>query len=152
NGVETRIQRDDGVTPTPVISWFILVHNPGRKEHLADGIVITPSHNPPQDGGFKDNPTHRGPPVTDMTQRAQDRANDRIPGGSPGVKRMPFAKALGAATTHQEDFVLPYVNDLKNVVDMNVIRGSGLKLGVDPLGGAARYYWEPINAVHNLHV
>jgi phosphoglucomutase len=152
NGMETRIQRDDGVTPTPVISWFILVYNRGRKEHLADGIVITPSHNPPEDGGFKYNPTNGGPADTDVTQWVQDRANELLRGGNAGVKRMPFARALGAATTHQEDFVLPYVNDLKNVVDIDVIRGSQLRLGVDPLGGAARYYWEPINAVYNLHV
>src|SRR6516225_4777802 len=152
NGVQTRIQRDDGVTPTPVISWFILVYNRGRKEHLADGIVITPSHNPPEDGGFKYNPTNGGPADTDVTQWVQDRANELLRGGNAGVKRLPFAKALGAATTHQEDFVLPYVNDLKNVVDMDVIRSSRLKLGVDPLGGAARYYWEPINAVYDLRV
>ena len=152
NGVQTRIQRDDGVTPTPVISWFILVHNRGRKEHLADGIVITPSHNPPEDGGFKYDGTNGGPADIDVTQWVQDRANELLRGGNAGVKRVPFARALGAATTHQEDFVLPYVNDLNNVVDMDVIRSSGIKLGVDPLGGAARYYWEPINAVYNLDV
>jgi phosphoglucomutase len=152
NGVQTVIQRDDGVTPTPVISRAILVYNNGRKEHLADGIVITPSHNPPEDGGFKYNPTSGGPTDTDVTQWVQDRANELLRGGNAGVKRMPFARALGAATTHQEDFVLPYVKDLKNVVDIEVIRSSRLKLGVDPLGGAARYYWEPINAVYNLHV
>jgi phosphoglucomutase len=152
NGVETRIQRDDGVTPTPVISWFILVHNRGRTAHLADGIIITPSHNPPEDGGFKYNPTNGGPADTDVTQWVQDRANELLRGGNAGVKRVPLARARGTATTHQEDFILPYVNDLKNIVDMDAIRGSGLKLGVDPLGGAARYYWEPINAVYNLQV
>lgn len=151
NGVQTKIQRDDGVTPTPVISWFILVYNRGRKEHSADGIVITPSHNPPEDGGFKYNGINGGPADVDVTQWVEDRANELLRGGNAGVKRVPFDRAL-AASTHQEDFVLPYVNDLKNVVDVDVIRRSGLKLGVDPLGGAARYYWEPINAVYNLSV
>ena len=138
NGVETIIQRDDGVTPTPVISRAILVYNRGRKEHLADGIVITPSHNPPEDGGFKYNPTNGGPADTDVTNWIQDRANDLLRAGNAGVKRVPFATALKAATTHQEDFILPYVNDLRNVIDMDAIRAAGLKLGVDPLGGAAR--------------
>ena len=145
NGVETIIQRDDGVTPTPVISRAILVYNRGRKEHLADGIVITPSHNPPEDGGFKYNPTNGGPADTDVTRWIQDRANELLRGGNAGVKRVPFAAAIKAATTHQEDFVLPYVNDLRNVIDMDAIRAAGLKLGVDPLGGAAVHYWEPIN-------
>jgi phosphoglucomutase len=152
NGVETFIQRDDGFTPTPVISWLILVYNRGRKEHLADGIVITPSHNPPEDGGFKYNPTNGGPADTDITKWVQDRANELLRGGNAGVKRMPFASALKAATTHQEDFILPYVNDLKNVIDMDAIRAAGLKLGVDPLGGAARHYWEPINEIYKLNV
>src|SRR6266849_3144210 len=122
NGVETIIQRDDGVTPTPVISRAILVYNRGRKTHLADGIVVTPSHNPPQDGGFKYNPTNGGPADTDVTKWVQERANELLRGDNSGVKRVPFVTALKAGTTHQEDFVLPYVNDLRNVVDMNVIR------------------------------
>ena len=137
NDVETIIQRDDGVTPTPVISRAILVYNRGRKEHLADGIVITPSHNPPEDGGFKYNPTNGGPADTDVTRWVEDRANELLRGNNAGVKRVPFAAAIKAATTHQEDFVLPYVHDLRNVVDMDAIRAAGLKLGVDPLGGAA---------------
>jgi phosphoglucomutase len=152
NGVETIIQRDDGVTPTPVISRAILVYNRGRKEHLADGIVITPSHNPPEDGGFKYNPTNGGPAETDVTQWVQDRANELLRGGNAGVKRVPFATAIKAATTHQEDFVLPYVNDLRNVIDMDAIRSAGLKLGVDPLGGAAVHYWEPINEIYGLNI
>ena len=111
NGVQTIIQRDDGVTPTPVISHAILVYNRGRKEHLADGIVITPSHNPPEDGGFKYNPTNGGPADTDVTKWVQDRANELVRGGNSGVKRVPFDSALKAGTTHQEDFVLPYVNE-----------------------------------------
>src|SRR5262249_27078489 len=143
NGVETILQRDDGVTPTPVISRAILVYNRGRKDHLADGIVITPSHNPPEDGGFKYNPPNRGPADTDVTTWIQDRANSLLRAGNAEVKRVPFATALQAATTHQEDFMLPYVNDLRNAIDMDIIRAAGLKLGVDPLGGAAVHYWEP---------
>jgi phosphoglucomutase len=152
NAVETIIQRDDGVTPTPVISRAILVYNRERKEHLADGIVITPSHNPPEDGGFKYNPTNGGPADTDVTTWVQDRANELLSGGNAGVKRVPLAAAMKAATTHQEDFVLPYVKDLRNVIDMDAIRAAGLKLGVDPLGGAAVHYWGPINEVYGLNI
>jgi phosphoglucomutase len=152
NGVETRIQRDDGFTPTPVISWLVLTFNRGRKEHFADGIVITPSHNPPEDGGFKYNGTDGGPADVDATQWIEDRANALIGGGNAGVKRTPYEKALASSSTHREDFVLPYVEDLKNVVDMDVIRGARLRLGVDPLGGAARFYWEPINDAYGLSV
>jgi phosphoglucomutase len=152
NDVETVIQPDDGVTPTPVISRAILVYNRGRTAHLADGIVVTPSHNPPEDGGFKYNPPNGGPADTDVTHWVQDRANDLLRHGNAGVKRVPFATAIKAASVHQDDFVLPYVQDLRNVVDMDAIRGSGLKLGVDPLGGASRPYWEPINAVYGLTV
>jgi phosphoglucomutase len=152
NGVETIIQRDDGVTPTPVISYAILVYNRGRKEHLADGIVITPSHNPPEDGGFKYNPTNGGPADTDVTGWVQDRANELLRSGNAGVKRVPFTTAIKAGTTHQDDFILPYVNDLKNVIDMDAIRSSGLKLGVDPLGGAAVHYWGPINEIYGLNI
>src|SRR5271163_2612766 len=152
NNVETIIQRENGVTPTPVISRAILVYNRGRKEHLADGIVITPSHNPPEDGGFKYNPPNGGPADTDVTGWVQNRANDLLRAGNAGVKRIPFAKAINSATTHQEDFVLPYVEDLKNVVDMDAIRGAGLRLGVDPLGGAALPYWEPINRLYKLDI
>jgi phosphoglucomutase len=152
NTVETIIQRDDGVTPTPVISRAILVYNRGRKEHFADGIVITPSHNPPRDGGFKYNPPNGGPADTDATRWIEDRANELLRGGNAGVKRMPYASAKKAGTTHEEDFVLPYVEDLRNVVDMEAIRDAGLKLGVDPLGGAARPYWEPINSIYKLDI
>jgi phosphoglucomutase len=152
NDVETIIQRDDGVTPTPVISRAIIIHNRGRKTGLADGIVITPSHNPPEDGGFKYNPTNGGPADTDVTRWVQNRANELLRGNNSGVKRVPFAAALKAATTHQEDFILPYVEDLKNVVDMDAIRAAGLKLGVDPLGGAALPYWEPINSIYKLNI
>jgi len=152
NGVETIIQRDDGVTPTPVISRAILVHNRGRSDGLADGIVITPSHNPPEDGGFKYNPTNGGPADTDVTAWVQDRANDLLRAGLAGVRRLPFERALAASTTHQEDFVVSYVRDLQSVVDMDAIRSAGLTLGVDPLGGAAAPYWEPINALYGTQI
>jgi phosphoglucomutase len=152
NGVDTIIQRDDGVTPTPVISRAILVHNRGRRQHLADGIVVTPSHNPPEDGGIKYNPPNGGPADLDVTEWVEDRANDLLRRGGTDVKRVPFATAFRAATTHQEDLVLPYVHDLRSVVDIDAIRGAGLALGVDPLGGASEPYWEPINSVHKLNV
>jgi phosphoglucomutase len=152
NGVETIIQSDDGVTPTPVISRAILVYNRKRKNHLADGIVVTPSHNPPEDGGFKYNPTNGGPADTDVTKWVEDRANELLRADNAGVNRVPLATAIKAATTHQEDFVLPYVNDLRNVVDMEVIHSASLKLGVDPLGGAAVHYWGPINEVYGLQI
>jgi phosphoglucomutase len=152
NDVETVIQRDDGVTPTPVISRAILVHNRDRTVHVADGIVVTPSHNPPQDGGFKYNPPNGGPADTGVTTWVQDRANELLRSGNAGVKRVSFAAAINAGTTHQEDFVLPYVEDLRNVIDMDAIRGAGLKLAVDPLGGSSRHYWEPINSVYKLDI
>jgi phosphoglucomutase len=152
NEVPTIIQRDDGFTPTPVISRAILVHNRSRRDRLADGIVITPSHNPPEDGGFKYNPTNGGPAETDVTQWIEDRANDLLRSGNAGVKRMTFTGAINAETTHQKDLALPYVNDLPNVVDMDAIRAAGLKLAVDPLGGAAVHYWEPINKIYGLDI
>jgi phosphoglucomutase len=152
NGVETVIQSRDGFTPTPVVSRAILVHNRGRTSRLADGIVVTPSHNPPEDGGFKYNPTNGGPADTDVTGWVQDRANQLLRAGNAGVRRVPYERALAAPTTREEDFLLPYVRDLPNVVDVAAIRAAGISLGVDPLGGAARHYWEPINAVHGLDV
>ncbi len=152
NGVETIIQRDDGVTPTPVISRAILVYNRGKSEHLADGIIITPSHNPPEDGGFKYNPPNGGPADTDVTSWIENRANALLREKNAGVKRVPFSSASKAATTHEEDFCLPYVRDLKNVVDMAAIKSAGLKLGVDPLGGAAVHYWGPICEIYGLDV
>ena len=152
NGVETVIQPNDGFVPTPVISRAILVYNKGRKEGLADGIVITPSHNPPEDGGFKYNPTHGGPADTEVTKWVQNRANDLLRAGNSGVKRIPFAQALQAACVHETDYILPYVEDLRNVIDMEVVRASGLKFGVDPLGGAALPYWEPIQSIYGLDI
>ncbi|MGA8758246.1 MAG: phosphoglucomutase (alpha-D-glucose-1,6-bisphosphate-dependent) [Stellaceae bacterium] len=152
NGIETIIQEADGVTPTPVISRAILVYNRGRAAHLADGIVVTPSHNPPEDGGFKYNPTNGGPADTDVTQWIEKRANELLGGRNAQVKRMMPATALRANTTHPQDLIHPYVDDLRNIVDMEAIRGAGLKLAVDPLGGAAVHYWEPINTVYGLDI
>jgi len=152
NGVETIIQRGDGVTPTPAISWLILRYNRGRRAHRADGIVVTPSHNPPEDGGFKYNPPDGGPAGTEVTEWIQDRANELLRAGNVGVKREPFATAVKAVSTHQEDFVRPYVEDLRHVVDMDAIREAGLELAVDPLGGAAAPYWEPINSIYKVRI
>lgn len=156
NGVETVIQRQGGFTPTPVISRAILTHNRGRDERSsgrADGIVITPSHNPPSDGGFKYNPPSGGPADVDVTRGVQDRANELLRAkGDGGVRRIPYASALKASTTHEIDFVLPYVEDLASVVDLAAIRAAGLRLGVDPLGGAALAYWEPINRLYGLDI
>jgi phosphoglucomutase len=152
NNVQTIIQRDDGVTPTPVISHAILVYNRVRKEHLADGIVITPSHNPPEDGGLKYNPPHGGPAETSVTKWVQQRANELLGEDNVDVKRVPYATAIEAATTIEEDLILPYVEDLRNVIDMEAIRAAGLKLGVDPLGGASLPYWEPINSIYGLDI
>jgi phosphoglucomutase len=152
NGVETVIQPDGGFTPTPVISRAILVHNQGRASGLADGIVITPSHNPPSDGGFKYNPPNGGPADTDITGAVQKRANELLKTGNAGVKRISYEHALRASTTHQRDYVRDYVRELSNVVDMAAIKAAGLKIGVDPLGGAAVHYWEPISEIYGLNL
>jgi len=152
NEVETVIQQGDGVTPTPVISRAILVYNRYHKDHLGDGIVITPSHNPPEDGGFKYNPMNGGPADTEITRWVEDRANELLRSGNADVKRIPLGKAMKARTTREEDLVLPYVRDLMNVVDMDAIRGAGLRLAVDPLGGAALPYWGPINSLYGLDI
>jgi phosphoglucomutase len=141
NGVTTQIQRQDGFTPTPVISHAILVHNRGRTDRIADGIVVTPSHNPPADGGFKYNPPSGGPADTDVTGWIQDRANALLRDGNRDVKRMPWESARQASTTSETDFARPYVKDLANVIDLAAIRAAGLRIGIDPLGGAAVGYW-----------
>jgi len=152
NAIETVMQRGDGMTPTPAISRVILVHNRGRTDRLADGIVITPSHNPPEDGGFKYNPPNGGPADSDVTNWIQERANALLRAGNADVKRVPFAAAIGSATTYERDFIAPYVDDLRNIVDLEAIHSARLTLGVDPLGGAAVHYWEPINAVYKLDI
>lgn len=150
NGIETRIAAGGEFTPTPAISHAILVHNRGRTQGLADGIVITPSHNPPQDGGFKYNPTHGGPADTAVTGVIEQRANALLRAGLAGVKRMPLAQARAAATTREHDFIGAYVADLVNVIDIDAIRASGLRLGVDPLGGAGLRYWQRIAEHYRL--
>ena len=152
NGVETRLQRDDGYTPTPVISRAILVHNRNLQAPRADGIVITPSHNPPRDGGIKYNPPHGGPADTDATGWIEQRANALMQDGNRAVRRVPYAQALAAPTIVQEDFVADYVADLGAVIDMEAIRQAGLKIGVDPLGGAAVAYWKPIAEKYGLNI
>ena len=152
NEVETVIQSADGFTPTPAISRAILVHNRDRTDHLADGIVITPSHNPPADGGFKYNPPNGGPADTDVTGSIQERANALLRAGNRGVKRLPLPEAQRAPTLSEQDFAAPYVEDLRRVIDMDAIRAARLKLAVDPLGGAAVHYWEPINRAYGLEI
>jgi phosphoglucomutase len=152
NDVVTIIQRDDGFTPTPVVSHAILTYNQGRSDRLADGIVITPSHNPPEDGGFKYNPTNGGPADTDVTQWIEQRANDLLRPSQADVRRVAFAVAIGAETTREDDLVMPYVEDLRHVIDMDAVRDARLSLAVDPLGGAALAYWEPINRVYGLDI
>jgi phosphoglucomutase len=152
NGVETMIQRDDAFTPTPAISHAILTYNRGRSKGLADGIVITPSHNPPEDGGFKYNSPHGGPADTDITSWVQDRANELLCAGNREVRRVPYESAGGAATTHPYDFRTPYVMDLTSVIDIECIRSAGVRLGADPLGGASVHYWEPIREIYGLDI
>jgi phosphoglucomutase len=150
NRVEVMIDQDDGYTPTPVLSHAILTHNRGRKEHLADGIVITPSHNPPEDGGFKYNPPEGGPADTAVTRWIEDRANAALTDKVQSVARVPYEKARKASTTHRYDFVTAYVDDLDAVVEMEVIRGAKLKIGVDPLGGAGVAYWGRIGERYGI--
>jgi phosphoglucomutase len=144
NGVTAMIAERDEYTPTPVISHAILTYNRNRMTGLADGIVITPSHNPPDDGGFKYNSTNGGPAATEITNAVQDQANAYLESGLSGVNRMPLDRALAASTTHRHDYVAAYTADLGAVLDMDAIRGAGLNLGVDPLGGAGVHYWAPI--------
>ncbi len=141
NGVNVLIDDDDGYTPTPVVSHAILTYNRARSSGLADGIVVTPSHNPPDDGGFKYNPPNGGPADTHVTGWIQDRANELLTGELRGVKRIPFDRARRASTTHRHDFMGSYIGDLSNVVDMDALSHAGLRLGVDPLGGAGVRYW-----------
>jgi phosphoglucomutase len=150
NGVEAVFQADDGFTPTPAVSRAILVYNRDHGARRADGVVVTPSHNPPADGGIKYNPPHGGPADTDVTGWIQDRANDLLGAGNAGVRHMSYTSAIQSASLHQEDLVGPYVEDLGNVVDMEAVRAGGLRIGVDPLGGAAVAYWPRIAAHYGL--
>ncbi len=150
NGVEVMIAEGDEYTPTPVISHAILTYNHGRKRGLADGIVITPSHNPPHDGGFKYNPPNGGPAESAVTGWIEATANEFLENGLRGVKRISFGKAVRAPTTHRHDYLNAYITDLANVIDMDAIRGAKINLGVDPLGGAGIHYWEPIAQRYGL--
>ncbi len=150
NGVTVMIQANHGYTPTPVISHAILTANRGKNTGLADGVVITPSHNPPDDGGFKYNPPSGGPAGPEITQVIQNQANEILANDLEGVRRMPLARALQADTTHEYDYVMPYVADLKNVVRMEAIKTAGLTIGVDPMGGAGVAYWQPIAEMYGL--
>jgi len=152
NGVLIHLQADDGYTPTPVISRAIIVHNAGNPAGRADGIVITPSHNPPQDGGIKYNPPHGGPADTDVTGWIEQRANALLADGNRGVKRLPYAQALAAATTRAIDLMTPYIAELGKVIDMDAIRQAKLRIGVDPMGGAAVAYWKPIAEHYGLDI
>jgi phosphoglucomutase len=152
NGVEVMVDARDGYTPTPAISHAILVYNKGRKTGLADGIVITPSHNPPEDGGFKYNPPNGGPADTGATGWIEKTANDLMAAGNREVRRMPIARALAAPTCHRHDFLETYVADLEHVVDLEAVRRSGLKLGADPLGGASVHYWPRIAERYQLNL
>jgi phosphoglucomutase len=152
NTVDVMISERDEYTPTPVVSHAILTYNRGRKTGLADGIIITPSHNPPHDGGFKYNPPNGGPADTDVTGWIEAKANQLLKARLEGVKRIPFERALHASTTHRHDYLNAYVADLGNVIDMDVIRGANLRLGVDPLGGAGVHYWKPIAERYGLNL
>ena len=152
NGVETYIQANDGFTPTPALSFAILEYNRGRKDGFADGIGITPSHNPPSDGGLKYNPPNGGPADTNVTNWIQHRANQLLHPTSHGLHRMPYETALRGATTHLHDYVRPYVEALGSVLDLDAIRSAGVKIGVDPLGGASVNYWEPIKERYGLNL
>jgi len=152
NGVEVMVDRGGGYTPTPAVSHAILTYNQGRKTGLADGIVITPSHNPPEDGGFKYNPPHGGPADTDATRWIEQRANALLTDELRGLPRIPYEKARRAATTHEHDYIGAYIADLGSVVDMDIVRTAGLRIGIDPMGGAAVAYWKPIAERYGLNV
>ena len=152
NNIDVMIQTGFGYTPTPVISHAILTYNQSRSSGLADGVVITPSHNPPEDGGFKYNPPTGGPADTETTNIIQNRANEILMQDLRDVKRMPVELALKTNTTHEYDYVSPYINDLENVIDMKAIASAGLKIGVDPMGGAGVYYWNPIAEKYGLDI
>ena len=152
NVVPVRMAQGHGYTPTPVISHAILVYNRGRSEGLSDGIVITPSHNPPDDGGIKYNPPHGGPAGTEVTRWIEDRANELLRQANRGVKRVPYSRAIQGTMIREVDFISPYVEDLKNIIDLEIIRAAGLRIGVDPLGGASVAYWEPIAQKYGLKI
>ncbi len=152
NGINILIQKDRGYTPTPVISHAILTYNRGRKSGLADGIVITPSHNPPESGGIKYNPPNGGPADTGITRWIENRANDLLLNSNSGVKRIPYERAIKAGTTHEHDYIKTYVEDLEQIIDMDTIRSANLKIGADAMGGAGLAFWEPIAERYGLNI
>ena len=152
NAVQVRMAANDGFTPTPVISHAILGYNYERVQHYADGIVITPSHNPPADGGFKYNSTNGGPADTDITSWIQNRANELLAADNKGVRRRPYEAVMRASSALQYDFITPYVNDLENVLFMDAIRASRVRIGIDPLGGAAVAYWQHVAERYDLNI
>lgn len=152
NQIDVHLQANDGYTPTPTISRAILAHNADQAAPRADGLVITPSHNPPQDGGIKYNPPHGGPADTDVTGWIEQRANALMAEGNRAVKRLPYHQALAAPTTHAVDLMTPYINALGEVIDMEAIRRANVRIGVDPMGGAAVHYWRPIAAHYGLDI
>jgi len=152
NGVDVMLAEHDEYTPTPAVSHAILAHNRGRRDGLADGIVVTPSHNPPEDGGFKYNPPHGGPAETGATHRIEVEANELLKRNLSGVKRVPIERALRAATTHRHDYLNTYGSDLGSMIDMEAIRGASIRMGVDPLGGAGVHYWAPIAERYGLNL
>ncbi|HVX85180.1 MAG TPA: phosphoglucomutase (alpha-D-glucose-1,6-bisphosphate-dependent) [Phycisphaerae bacterium] len=152
NNMLAMIAAGDGFTPVPVISRAVINYNRGRKDHLADALIATPSHNPPADGGFKYNPPNGGPATSNVTSWIQNRANELLQANNKGVRRTPYESARNASTTQETDFILPYVRDLALALNMQAIKNAGLKLGVDPLGGAALVCWEPINRLYGLSI
>ena len=152
NGVEVVIHGRNGFTPTPVISFFILKHNQQGVKNKADGVVITPSHNPPRDGGFKYNPPSGGPADTDVTEWIQNRANELMDAGNKGVRKIPYQKARRAPNVHEQDFIGPFVAELSQIVDLNIIREAGVHVGIDPLGGSGVHFWEPIADTYELNL
>ena len=152
NEVEVMLAEGDEYTPTPAISHAILTYNNGRKAGLADGIVITPSHNPPRDGGFKYNPPNGGPAETPITNWIETKANEFLEAGMKDIKKIPYERALRSSSTHRHNYLKAYTSDLSNVIDMDVIRGANISLGVDPLGGAGVHYWEPIADLYGLAI
>lgn len=152
NDVTVMIQSGLRPTPTPAISHAILTYNNGKRSDLADGVVITPSHNPPEDGGLKYNPPHGGPADTDLTKRMQNRANEILRNDLLDIKRMPYEKAMKSSSVRDYDYVMPYVQDLKNIIDLSAIKSAGIKIGVDPMGGSGIDYWEPIADLYGLSI
>ena len=152
HGVEVMVDEGEGYTPTPVISRSIIAHNRRRKEGLADGIIITPSHNPPQDGGLKYNPPNGGPADSTITKWIQDRANQLLRSGWSAIRRVPLALALKAPSVHQIDYVRPYVTDLSEAIDLDAIRAANIPLASNPLGGAPLANWERINDIYDLDI